>query len=198
MMEGMGTPDLELGDESALTWEQAVAEFEAATPGEVVRPPRTIMVIYRYLDGKWHASSPSLAGFEAYGDSLAEIQQTVRADLGGYLDPAVGLDQRVWHPWQLSTQVGGFIYATGVPQVVDISGTATSIHNFDPQVTTAVVVTSVTSTESTVLSYPAMEVSPEIFPYPPQTAFTAWPETRADERMTVVISGASTTVGLAT
>lgn len=206
MMENVGTPDPDRGDESALTWERAVAEFEAATPGEVVRAPRTIMVIYNYADGRWHASSPSLSGFEAHGGSLAETQQAVRADLGDYLDPAVGLDERVWHPWQVTTQVVGVVLAPGMPLAVTVGINGLSVTTAESLQAQGASITSltgvginvqtgsnvVTVTGSNVL---AVEVPPSAFLNPGHAAAISWPQTQADDRTTVVIAGAPSTVG---
>jgi hypothetical protein len=74
---------------------EMIAAFEAGEPVDLVRPARTLTVEYRYTDGRWHATSPDLTGFEVTGRSLHEIRQLVRADLADYLDPAVTLDERV-------------------------------------------------------------------------------------------------------
>jgi predicted RNase H-like HicB family nuclease len=155
MMVDMGTPDPGLADEPAPSWEQAVAEFEAGEPGEVVPAPQTIMVIYQYLAGKWHAYSPSIKGFEAQGRSFAETRAAVRADLGGYLHPLVALDERVWHPWQVTTQIAGPILVIG---------------------------TSVTASTATgTLGFQPVSVTP--------------PQTKADDRTTVVIEAPPSTLG---
>lgn len=207
MMELVGTPNPEMSDEVPLTREQVVAEFEAATPGEVVRTPRSIMVIYRYEGGRWHASSPRLRGFEIHGNSLDETQRAVRADLSDYLDPAVRLDERVWHPWQVTTQVGGQILATGMPLAVTVGANAliiTTTQGSNIQGFTSVSVASSVTAGSNVtpgsaaLYYPAPEVSPAIlFPLLPQATFKAWPQSRADVRTLVVMGNTPTTVGQA-
>lgn len=76
------------------TWEQAVAEFDAAEPAELVRPLRKVVIVYRFTNGRVHATSPDLTGFEVTGPTLYETKKLVRADLATYLDPAVELDER--------------------------------------------------------------------------------------------------------
>lgn len=80
------------------TWEEAVAEFEAGEPVELVRSPRKVMIDYRYIDDRWWATSSALAGFVVSAASLPEAKALVAAELAGYLDPAVRLDERVVEP----------------------------------------------------------------------------------------------------
>ncbi len=77
------------------SWEDAAAMWDAAEPADLKRPPRKIIVVYRYVDGKFHATSASLKGFEVSGPSLYETKQLVREALNDYLDPAVELDERM-------------------------------------------------------------------------------------------------------
>jgi hypothetical protein len=104
VVEGMGR---DMDDEPDPTWDEAVAAFEAATPVELVRPPREITVVYRYADGSFTASSLDLAGFEVSGRSLHEIRELVRQDLVGFLDPAVKVIERYPPPEpQIATAAG--------------------------------------------------------------------------------------------
>ena len=96
VVENVGTNE---GDfEREPTWDEAVAAFEAAEPVELVRSPRKIVVIYRYTDGSFVATSPALAGFEVTGSSLHEARQQARDALAAYLDPAVEVVERFPDP----------------------------------------------------------------------------------------------------
>ena len=75
--------------------DELLARFEAGKPVKLARSPRRLVVEYRYVGGHWQATSPELTGFEVSGPSLHEIRQIAKADLAGYLDPAVTLDERV-------------------------------------------------------------------------------------------------------
>jgi hypothetical protein len=104
VVEGVGQP---VDDEPDPTWDEAVAAFEAATPVELVRPPREITVVYRYADRSFNASSPDLTGFEVSGPSLYETREQVRQDLAGFLDPAVKVIERYPRPEpQIATAAG--------------------------------------------------------------------------------------------
>jgi hypothetical protein len=76
------------------TWDEAVAEFRTAERVKLVRPPRKVIICYRYEGRRFHATSPDLTGFEADAKSLPEIKTLVRKRLESYLDPAVELDER--------------------------------------------------------------------------------------------------------
>lgn len=80
------------------TWEEANAAFEAAEPAELVRPARKLVVVFRYADGCWNATSPDLEGFGVAGLSLPEVKAKAAEDLAAYLDPVVELDERVAEP----------------------------------------------------------------------------------------------------
>jgi predicted RNase H-like HicB family nuclease len=80
------------------TWDEAVAAFEAAEPVELVRSARKIVVMYRYADGTFMATSPALTGFEVTGASLHETRQRAREALAAYLDPAVEVVERFSQP----------------------------------------------------------------------------------------------------
>jgi len=80
------------------TWEEASAAFEAAEPAEVIRPARKLVVVYRYADGCWNATSPDLQGFEVVGQSLSVVKAKAAEDLATFLDPAVELEERVAEP----------------------------------------------------------------------------------------------------
>lgn len=80
------------------TWEEAVAEFEAGEPVELVRSPRKLMIEYKYADGYWRATIPGLTGFTVTAASLPQAKARVGADLATYLDSAVELDERVVEP----------------------------------------------------------------------------------------------------
>jgi hypothetical protein len=81
--------------QSEPTWDEAVAAFGTGEPVDLVRPARKIVIVYRYLDNQFHATSPDLTGFEVTGPSLHETKKLVRTDLARYLDPAVELDERL-------------------------------------------------------------------------------------------------------
>jgi hypothetical protein len=80
------------------TWEEANAAFEAAEPAELVRPARKLIVVYRYADGLWSATSPDLEGFEVSGPNLYAVKARAAEDLAAFLDPAVALEERVAEP----------------------------------------------------------------------------------------------------
>jgi hypothetical protein len=155
-------------DRDDLTWEQAVADFEAATPAEVVRPPRTVDVIYQYLGRRWRASSPSVRGFDVSADSLDQVREIARSSLTDYLDPAITLSERIWNPWQLSTHAAGLV-AMRWPSTPIALAVAT---------TTAITV-GVTVTSTLSISGAAGT-----------TVVTSWPQTRTDERTTLVLAEA--------
>lgn len=77
------------GDDREPTWQEAVAEFEAAQPVELARSARKILVIYRYVDGRFLARSPELRGFEVSDSSLRGARELAHEALCAYLDPAV-------------------------------------------------------------------------------------------------------------
>lgn len=81
-------------NEPDLSWEDAVAEFDAGEPVELVRPPRKLAIVYRYTDGRFYATSPDLTGFEVSGPNLYETKRRVREDLERYLDTNVELVER--------------------------------------------------------------------------------------------------------
>jgi predicted RNase H-like HicB family nuclease len=76
-------------DEDDLTWDEAVAVFEAAQPVDLVRSHRQILVIIRYADDRFTATSPELTGFEVSGPTLAETRRLAREAVTAYVDPAV-------------------------------------------------------------------------------------------------------------
>lgn len=76
------------------SWDEAVAAFGSGEPVDLIRPNRKIVINYRYEDGRVHASSPDLTGFEVMGPTLYETKRLVRIDLAGYLDSGVELDER--------------------------------------------------------------------------------------------------------
>lgn len=80
------------------TWEEANAAFETAEPAELVRPARNLVVVYRYADGRWSATSPDLEGFGVAGLSLSEVKAKAAEDLASFLDAAVELDEHVVEP----------------------------------------------------------------------------------------------------
>jgi hypothetical protein len=80
------------------TWEEANAAFEAAEAAELVRPARKLIVVYRYADGYWSATSPDLEGFEVSDPSLSAVKQKAAEDLAAFLDPAVAIEERVAEP----------------------------------------------------------------------------------------------------
>jgi hypothetical protein len=95
VMKGMHVQGRQGDTEPDQGWNAAVAEWEAGEPAELERPPRKVTILYRYIDGRFEATSPGLAGFEVHGRSLHETKQLVRADLAGYLDPSVELHERM-------------------------------------------------------------------------------------------------------
>lgn len=80
------------------TWEEAVAEFEAGQPVELIRSPRALLIEYRYADGRWLATSPRLTGLSVSAASLPEAKTLVAESLDGYLDPAASLYDHVVEP----------------------------------------------------------------------------------------------------
>lgn len=80
------------------TWEEAVAEFEAGQPVELIRSPRSLVIEYRYADGRWLATSPRLTGLSVSAASLPEAKTLVAESLEGYLDPAVSIYDHVAGP----------------------------------------------------------------------------------------------------
>jgi hypothetical protein len=95
VVEDMDVHDRQDDAEPGPSWEDAVAEWDAGEPADLERLPRKITILYRYIDGRFHATSPDLTGFEVSGPSLHETTQLVRANLRDYLDPAVELDERI-------------------------------------------------------------------------------------------------------
>jgi hypothetical protein len=81
-------------DEREPTWDEALAALEAATPVQVVRSPREVIVVYRYADGIFRATSPNVTGLRITGTSLHETRGLVRQDLERFLDPAVEVVER--------------------------------------------------------------------------------------------------------
>lgn len=90
--------DMQTGDEREPTWQEAIATFNAATPVELVRPPRRITVVYRYSDGAFTATSASVPGFRVTGTSLQQVRRAALEDLAGFLDPAVAILERLPRP----------------------------------------------------------------------------------------------------
>jgi hypothetical protein len=165
--------------EADLTWEQALAEFETATPAEVVRAPQRIEVIYQYLGGRWRAFSPNLTGFDASGASLRQVREVALTSLRSYLHSAVELRERYWHPWLLTTHVLSPIVSTGLPLTItaDVGAATTSV-----RITTDISCLP-QGTGPTVTVGEGITVIHT-------TTFTSWPETRGDESMTVVLGEA--------
>ena len=95
VVEDMSVSQRQDGTEPEPRWEDAIAEWDAGEPADLERPPRKVTIVYRYVDGQFHATSPELTGFHVTGGSLDEIKQLVRADLGDYLDSSVELDERM-------------------------------------------------------------------------------------------------------
>ena len=79
----------DMDDNYEPTWDEAVAALASAEPVEVVRSPRRIIVVYRYADGVFTATSPDVKGFRASGGSLDEARLHAKQDLADFLDPAV-------------------------------------------------------------------------------------------------------------
>jgi predicted RNase H-like HicB family nuclease len=71
------------------TWEEAAAVQAAATPVEVVRPKRQVIVTYRFEDGVFTATSPQLRSLRITGPTLEQTMSLVRQALDRFLDPAV-------------------------------------------------------------------------------------------------------------
>ena len=122
----MGT-DME--DEREPTWDEAVAEFDAAVPVESTRSPRTITVVYRYADGIFTATSPEIKGFRTTGPSLYETRGLVQQDLERFLDPAV----KVWEHFppetpEISTATAGrgWLKAGSLPGIIVTSSSGTA------------------------------------------------------------------------
>src|SRR5260370_15107071 len=108
-------------DEREPTWDEAVAALEAATPVQVVRPPRGVTVVYRYADGVFTATSPDVRGFRTTGRSLHETRSLVRQDLSQFLDPAVKVLERFPVPDRgISTPAagGGWLKAAPLPGMI--------------------------------------------------------------------------------
>lgn len=84
----------DIGDEREPSWEEAIAEFNDATPVELSRSPRAITVVYRYADHIFTATSPDIKGFRVAGPSLHETRGLVRQDLERFLDQAVTIEER--------------------------------------------------------------------------------------------------------
>jgi predicted RNase H-like HicB family nuclease len=120
VMNDMAEP-LQGDDEPEPSLDDMVAAFEAAQPVELVRSRRKLIVEYRYEDGHWRATSPDLMGFEVSGRSLHEIRQRVKADLAGYLDPEVELDERAPDP--AATRGASRSRVTAAPVVITNSST---------------------------------------------------------------------------
>jgi hypothetical protein len=95
VVEDMDVDDRQDDAEPSPSWDEAVAEWDAGEPADLERPPRKITILYRYNNGRFHATSPDLTGFEVPGPSLHETKQLVRAALKDYLDPAVELNERM-------------------------------------------------------------------------------------------------------
>jgi hypothetical protein len=116
-------------DEREPTWDEAVAAFEAAVPVELVRPPREITVIYRYVDGIFTAMSPDVKGFRTTGCTLHETRQLVRQDLERFLDPSVKVLERfpVADAKICTTAAGrGRLVATSLPGIILLSSSGTA------------------------------------------------------------------------
>ncbi len=95
VVEDMDVHDRQDDGEPDPTWDEAVAEWDAGEPADLERQPRKITILYRYNNGRFHATSPDLTGFEIPGPSLHETKQLVRAALRDWLDPAVELVERM-------------------------------------------------------------------------------------------------------
>lgn len=95
VVEDMGLHEDQGKGQSDLSWEDAAAEWDAGEEVELERPHRKITIQYRYVDGRFIATSPDLTGFEVTGPSLYETTQLVRADLQEFLDNTVELDERM-------------------------------------------------------------------------------------------------------
>ncbi|GHH66048.1 hypothetical protein GCM10017673_11120 [Streptosporangium violaceochromogenes] len=88
----MATVTIERDDQDEaddLSWDEAVAMFESATPVEAERSARTLHIEYRRCFGRWRATSPDIPGFDVFGSSLADTKRCVRDDLAGWLDTGV-------------------------------------------------------------------------------------------------------------
>ena len=108
------------------TWEEANAAFEAAEPAELVRPARKLVVVYRYADGCWSATSPDLEGFGVVGLSLSEVKAKAAEDLAAFLDPAVELDERVVEPAVTRAPRQKFLIVTGAGNVITVDTSSRS------------------------------------------------------------------------
>lgn len=95
VVEDMSVSQRQDGPEPDPSWEGALADWDAGEPADLKRPSRKVTIVYRYIDCQFQASSPDLTGFHVTGQSLHEIKQLVRADLGDYLDSSVELDERM-------------------------------------------------------------------------------------------------------
>lgn len=80
------------------TWDEAVASLRSGEHVDLTRPNRKIAIDYRYEDGRVHASSPDLTGFEVVGLTLYETKELVRTDLARYLDSGVEVVDREPRP----------------------------------------------------------------------------------------------------
>lgn len=81
-----------------LSWDEAVAMFESATPVEAERSARTLHIEYRRCFGGWRATSPDIPGFDVFGSSLADIKRRVRDDLAGWPDTGVTVAEHTVPP----------------------------------------------------------------------------------------------------
>lgn len=92
VMEGMDVHDRQDDTAPEPNWADALAEWDATEPAELVRPPRSLVITYRY-DGRFHATSPDITGFAVTGPTLDETRRLVRADLEDFLDGNVSLEE---------------------------------------------------------------------------------------------------------
>lgn len=121
--------DSNMDDEREPTWDEALAAFEAASPVELVRPPRQVTVIYRYADGVFTATSPEIKGFRTSGPSLHETRSLVRQDLDRFLDPAVKVLERfpAADPEIRTTAAGSrWLKTVALPGIMTLSSSGTA------------------------------------------------------------------------
>lgn len=121
--------DSNVDDEREPTWDEALAAFKAASPVELVRPPRQVTVIYRYADGRFTATSPEIRGFRTSGPSLHETRSLVRQDLDRFLDPPVNVLERfpAADPEIRTTAAGtGWVDPLALPGIMTLSSSGTA------------------------------------------------------------------------
>ena len=179
--------------EGDMTWEEALAEFEEATPAEVVRPARTIDVIYQYISGRWRAAVPSIRSFAAVGATLDEVRQITRSSLRDYLDCAITLREQYWNPWHTPTQAVKLVLSPGMPLVVSqgtISVAVTTGLTEGAGITSQTLAVPVSSITITAVASSATGSEPFVVAAGQVISGTSWPQTHMNQWTTVVIAEA--------